>query len=149
MGNLDDGPHQTPLEIKFVEENLKKLLPQESYQRIITHSPLGEYSRHRRHEEIGNAVMNLWLKRELLAQELWLFAYQEQGNQKSPKAIKTATFYSRLKPEIWHKKFTIITELYGFSRDSFEAITTPRYEAFWVFNQPTEVLEWKKQFMKI
>jgi hypothetical protein len=34
---------------------------------------------------------------------------------------------------IWQKKYDIITRIYGFAEDSFEAKTTPRLEAFWRF----------------
>ena len=35
--------------------------------------------------------------------------------------------------EIWRQKYDIITGIYGFNKDSFEAKTTPREEAFWRF----------------
>ena len=35
--------------------------------------------------------------------------------------------------DIWQKKYSIITEVYGFGADSFEARTTPHQEAFWIF----------------
>jgi hypothetical protein len=39
----------------------------------------------------------------------------------------------RLPDEIWQKKYDIITNIYGFSPESFEAKTTPHEEAFWCF----------------
>jgi hypothetical protein len=38
-----------------------------------------------------------------------------------------------LPEDIWQKKYGIVTDIYGFAPDSFEARTTPREEAFWNF----------------
>src|SRR5580698_6235430 len=60
MGNLDDGAEQTPLAENAVEGAILQLLPATRFDLIITHSINGEYTRHRRHEEIGRAVIKLW-----------------------------------------------------------------------------------------
>ena len=40
-----------------------------------------------------------------------------------------------LLPEhLWREKYRLITAVYGFSPDSWEARTTPREEAFWCFD---------------
>ncbi len=57
MGNLDDGAKQRRLDKKAVKNAILELLPKQKYDLIITHSPFGEYTRHLRHEEIGNAVI--------------------------------------------------------------------------------------------
>jgi len=48
MGDLDDEPKQHPLESSIDQGNIVSLLPQQPYDIIFTHNPLGEYTRHRR-----------------------------------------------------------------------------------------------------
>src|SRR3954469_10769304 len=52
MADLDDGPDQSPLSEEGVEQALLSCLPKRNFERIVSHSPLGEYTRHRRHEEV-------------------------------------------------------------------------------------------------
>jgi len=47
---------------------------------------------------------------------------------------------------IWQRKFDIITEIYGFEKDSWEAETTPKAEAFWKFTDPEEAKVRLKKF---
>jgi len=44
------------------------------------------------------------------------------------------------------KKYSIITETYGFEKNSFEAETTPRAESFWQFTNSYDAQKWLKQF---
>lgn len=64
MGNLDDSTEQQPLPLKIVKDVIVDLLPSKNYDLIITHDPSGEYTRHRRHEEISRAVIELWYKKK-------------------------------------------------------------------------------------
>ncbi len=59
MGNLDDSPEQQALSLKIVKDMIGDLLPLKNYDLIITHDPSGEYTRHRRHEEISRAVIRI------------------------------------------------------------------------------------------
>jgi len=138
IGDLDDGVGQIPLEIKEVEEVILSLLKKNEYDFIITHSINGEYIRHRRHEETGNAVLSLMEKGKLIASELRMFAYEDGGKKYFPRAIDSADMFTTLSEEIWNKKFKIITDIYGFPFDSWEAKTTPRAEAFWCFRALSE-----------
>ena len=56
MADLDDGPDQNPLDESEVQATILSLLPPQHFDLVITHSPTGEYTRHRRHEEIGTQV---------------------------------------------------------------------------------------------
>jgi hypothetical protein len=38
-----------------------------------------------------------------------------------------------LSESIWLKKYDLMTQTYGFKKDSWEALTTPKSEGFWVF----------------
>lgn len=133
MGDLDDGPEQEPLDSKEIRRTILDLLPLGRFEVIVTHSISGEYTRHLRHEETGQAVMRLWKTGELSASQVWSFAYEDREQKYLPRADKGADLQIRLPDMIWQRKYDIITKIYGFGEDSFEAKTTPRLEAFWRF----------------
>jgi LmbE family N-acetylglucosaminyl deacetylase len=133
MADLDDGPEQMPLDSDQIQKKIEFLLPSKSYDIIITHSTSGEYTRHLRHEETAKAVLALWKTERLIAEQLWTFAYEDGNHKYLPRAIKDADLLVGLNKEIWQKKYDIITGIYGFNKNSFEAKTTPREEAFWCF----------------
>jgi LmbE family N-acetylglucosaminyl deacetylase len=131
MGDLDDGPEQSALSNSEVQQTIMELLPFDKFELIITHSTAGEYTRHLRHEEAAQAVMELWKTERLGAEQIWSFAYEDGGQKYLPRADKGADLQIELPKHIWQKKYDIITKIYSFSKDSFEARTTPRREAFW------------------
>ncbi len=133
MADLDDGPEQSPLDNGDVQKTIIELLPSKRFGLIITHSTAGEYTRHLRHEETALAVLALWNSDRLYADQLWTFAYEDGNRKYLPRAIKNADFLVGLNDEIWREKYDIITGIYGFNKDSFEAKTTPKEEAFWCF----------------
>jgi LmbE family N-acetylglucosaminyl deacetylase len=130
MADLDDGPEQVPLNQKELRQTVMELLPSGKFDLIITHSTTGEYTRHLRHEETAKAVLDLCRSGRLLTSELWTFAYEDNNRQHLPHAIEQADILINLAEEIWQCKYNIITEIYGFGQDSFEARTTPKKEAF-------------------
>ncbi len=138
MGMLDDSPEQTPLHRRHIKQTILSLLPDLDFDLIISHNPHGEYTRHLRHEEIGKEVITLWRQNKLCAKELWLFAYEDGNKAYLPKAVGNAHKYLNIPRKIWQAKYTIITEIYGFAADSFEARTTPTVEAFWCFDKSKE-----------
>lgn len=133
MGDLDDGPEQNPLDEKELERTIMQLLPSAPFDLIITHNSTGEYTKHLRHEEVNKAVITLWHSGKIVSNELWTFAYEDGNKQYFPRAIQNATIFHTLPEQIWLKKYNIITETYGFEKNSWEAETTPRSEAFWQF----------------
>jgi LmbE family N-acetylglucosaminyl deacetylase len=142
MGDLDDGPDQFPLDDKDVEEAIIDLLPSTQFDLIITHSIYGEYTRHRRHEEIGKAVIRLWHSGKLKTKELWAYAFEDGGRSYHPVTIKEAPLHFKLPNEIWNEKYKIITNIYGFSADSWEAQSTPNEEAFWQLLNADHAYKW-------
>jgi LmbE family N-acetylglucosaminyl deacetylase len=131
MADLDDCPEQTPLDNGEMQKTIAELLPSNRFNLVITHSTAGEYTRHLRHEETAKAVLELWNSDRLFADELWTFAYEDGNRKYLPRAIKNADLLVGLNDEIWRQKHDIITRIYGFSQESFEAKTTPKEEAFW------------------
>lgn len=133
MGDLDDGPDQTPLSERSVQNEVMSLLPPQRFDLIVTHSIWGEYTRHLRHEEVARAVLALWRSGSIIAKEVWSFAYEDGGGKYPPRYVKDADEIIRLPEKIWQEKCGIITDIYGFSADSFEAKAAGRQEAFWRF----------------
>ena len=145
MGDLDDGPEQKPLDEKEVERTLLELLPSKHFDLIISHNPIGEYTRHIRHEEVSKAVIKLWYAGKISAQELWTFAYEDGNKNYYPRPVENASIYRLLTKRIWLRKYSIIMETYGFEKGSFEAETAPRAEAFWQFTDPYDAQRWLKR----
>ena len=135
MGDLEDEPKQNPLDSGEVQDTIMALLPSDRFDLVLTHGPCGEYNRHLRHEETGKAVMALFKSERLFVNEIWRFAYEDGGGKYLPQPVKDADIRMKLTEEIWQKKYNIITEIYGFDPDSFEAKTTPYKEAFWCFTR--------------
>jgi LmbE family N-acetylglucosaminyl deacetylase len=142
MGDMDDGPEQRPLNDNVVEQTILNLMPARQFDLIITHDPKGEYTRHLRHEETGKAVIRLWNSGKLSANELWTFAYTDNNKKHYPVAVENASRYTVLTKRIWLRKYSIITETYGFEKNGFEAETTPRAESFWKFTSPSDADRW-------
>lgn len=132
MADLDDGPEQSPLVDELVEQSLLECLPSRSFDRILTHSPLGEYTRHLRHEDVARAVLRLWLRGTLSAPELWLFAYDDDGGTHLPSARPDADILRELPLDVWETKHRLITQEYGFAETSWEARVTREVKPFLV-----------------
>jgi LmbE family N-acetylglucosaminyl deacetylase len=148
MEDLDDGPEQSPLEKHEIEAAVLRSLPSIHFNLVITHSPAGEYTRHRRHEETGEAIISLWHAGKIQTEMLWTFAYEDREKRYLPQPIRSAHIYHELPGELWKQKYDLVTQEYGFSENGFEARTTPRAEAFWRFTDPDDAQRWltKKVF---
>jgi hypothetical protein len=134
MADLDDGPDQAPLLIELVQQTIARLLPACSYKLILTHGPLGEYTRHRRHQECCRAAVELWQTGSINTERLWMFAYEDGGRAYLPRVRDDADRRDVLSDGIWLEKRKLITDVYEYGADSWEALTTPREEGFWCFD---------------
>ena len=146
MGDVDDGPDQKALDENELRKSILRLLPAKHFDLVLTHNPSGEYTRHRRHEEVSKAVIKLWIAGKISAGELRVFAYEDGNKEYYPKAVTNAAVYHTLTKRIWLRKYSILTETYGFDKNSWEAQTTPEAEAFWQFTDPLEAKKWLKKF---
>jgi LmbE family N-acetylglucosaminyl deacetylase len=142
MGDLDDGPEHKPLDDNELKHAILQLLPSRHFDLIISHNPTGEYTRHIRHEEVSKAIIELWHKGKISANELYTFAYEDGGKKYYPRPVENAPVYRTLSKRIWLRKYNIITETYGFEKSSFEAETTPRAESFWQFTNSDDAKKW-------
>jgi len=145
MADLDDGPDQAPLDPRDVEETILSLLPEGRADLVLSHSPPGEYTRHRRHEAVGRAVLELWSAGRLAADAVWAFAYDDAGGARLPTAVPGADRVEELAEPVWREKYRIITAVYGFGPESYEARATPRTEAFWCFDSPAAARRWMNE----
>jgi hypothetical protein len=132
MGDLGEGPGHKPLRTIDIEDAIMGLLPSSRYDLILTHGLWGEGARHSRHEEVAKAVMALHESRRLSTGDIWMFAYDDDRGKHLPRPVESADTYIRLPRDIWERKYKIVTDVYGFAAESFEARTTPRDEAYWV-----------------
>ena len=146
MGDLNDGPHQHPLDEEELENEILKLLPATHFDLILTHNSTGEYTRHLRHEEINKAVVTLWHNKKISAKELWTFAYEDGNKSYFPNAVQSASIYELLTENIWQVKYDLITKTYGFNESSWEAETTPKAEAFWQYKDFQKAHKLKVEF---
>ena len=130
LGDLDDGPEQKPLPTGQVQALILALLPQRSYDLILTHGLGGEYTRHRRHEEIAEAVHALCRAGTLATPRLWSFAYEDDGGACLPRARPGASLRLELSEAVWAEKLRLMRDVYNYPESSWEVRTTPRTEAF-------------------
>jgi LmbE family N-acetylglucosaminyl deacetylase len=135
MGDLDDSPERKPLRSVDIQDAIMDLLPSDRLDLVLTHGPWGEYTSDKRHEEVSKAVVALRDSERLRAGEIWMFAYDDKGGKRLPQPLTDADVYVRLPQDIWQQKYRIVTEVYGFAPDSFQARTTPKDEAFWVLGK--------------
>ena len=145
MGDLDDGADQKPLKNTEVMRAIVDLLPKNDYDLILTHHLTGEYTRHLRHEEVSKATIQLWRSGKISANELWTFAYKDGHKEYFPTAIENASVCFCLTKDDWLKKYSIITKIYGFKKNSWEAKTTPNAEAYWQLSKSSDVTDWMTQ----
>jgi LmbE family N-acetylglucosaminyl deacetylase len=131
MADLDDGPDQAPLPVGRAQETIARLLAGTTYNLLLTHGPTGEYTRHRRHAECCQAVVELWRLGRLDTERLWLFAYEDGDRAYLPRVRQDADRREVLTDGVWIEKRRMITDLYGYGPESWEAQTTPREEGFW------------------
>jgi len=134
MADLDDGPDQVQLPIEQVQGTIVNLLVGNSYSLILTHGPRGEYTRHRRHEECCRSVVELWRSGSIATNRLWLFAYEDGGHAYLPRVRDDADRRDMLAENLWLEKRRLITDVYGYGPEGWEARATPREEGFWCFD---------------
>jgi len=149
MADLDDEPGQVPLPIEQVQTTIIRLLAKNSYNLILTHGPKGEYTHHRRHEECCQSVVELWRSGRIDTERLWMFAYEDAKRAYLPRVRADADRRDVLAEDVWREKYRLITDVYGYGVDSWEAQTTPREEGFWCFDSAqaavTRTALWEQQ----
>ena len=135
ISDLDDKKLK-PLSEKEVIKKIKSNLPRKTYDYIFTHGENGEYG-HIRHKEIHKAVKKMIKNKDLVPKEFFCFAYlygtkSTPGipNLKLPEINQEADLIIELNNELHLNKVKIVTDIYGFSKESFEALSCNKKEAF-------------------
>ncbi len=141
IGEMDDGPDQTPLPAAEIQGRIQRLLPDKAYDLIITHNPNGQL----RHEEVSGAVIALWANGSIKTKRLWTFAYEGVQNDYLPTALLNADCWYVLQQVVYDQKCHIITQVYGFEPDSWQRRATPEAEAFWCFANSESAGKWLAQ----
>lgn len=130
IADLDDGPEQDPLDPGEMERTILELLPRPDFDLVLTHGPHGEYRRHRRHEEASAAVVSLWDRGLVKAEDVWTFAYDYDEARGVAVPVKGADVERGLSEDVRAEKHFIMAGIYGFGEESFEIRTLPRSETF-------------------
>jgi LmbE family N-acetylglucosaminyl deacetylase len=141
MADLDDQPAQAPLPVEQLQSTILRLLAQNSYNLMLTHGPKGEYTHHSRHEECSRSVVELWQSGRIETEKLWLFAFEDGGHAYLPRVRDDADRRDMLTETVWLEKYRLITDVYGYGPDSWEARATPREEGFWCFLSAQAAIE--------
>ena len=92
LRDCDDGPEQRPLPPAEMFRVIGRWAASFSFDLVITHGPKGEYTRHRRHEEVFRAVFDLWRTGTIVSKSLWLFAYEDGHGSYLPRANRKRMF---------------------------------------------------------
>ena len=127
ISDLEDeklGPLSTP---KMINK-ISSLLPKSEYSLIFTHGENGEYG-HLRHKEIHKAVKKMIKSKELKAKQMYYFSYKNK-NSKIPYPNPSSDLISNLNEKEYKDKINLITNIYGFLKNSFEAESCNKIEAF-------------------
>jgi len=118
ISDLEDD-NLEPIAIEKIIEIISKHLKDNVYQLIFTHGDNGEYG-HIRHKEVHLAVIKMIEIGALKAKKVFYFNYKKENG----KCIAARDgIYSELSSDDINEKKRIITELYGFSKGSFEEQT--------------------------
>ena len=144
IADFDDGPEQKALFENEIQQAILNYTGKNNFDLLLSHGPKGEYTRHKRHEEVSKAVFTLWRNGTINTPRIGFFAYTDDGKKHLPSAEINAHYKISLPPAILKEKQHIINEIYGFAPDSWEAQTTPVEEAFWIFNSRIKANEWFK-----
>ena len=87
--------------------------------------------KHKLGKEAVSHAREIEIKAEILLGEFLAEIEKNKG------AVEHADRCTALEDNVWAAKYAVITDVYGFAPDSFEARTTPHAEAFWCFKVPT------------
>ena len=79
-------------------------------------------------------MVELWRSGSIATNRLWLFAYEDGGHAYLPRVRNDADRRDVLTENIWLEKRRLITDVYGYGPESWEARATPREEGFWCFD---------------
>ena len=117
IDNLNDT-NRKPIKIERIIIKIKKHI-KDNYDFVFTHNANGEYG-HIRHKEVHQAVMKMINQKILKPKKVFFFSYY---NAEYNKRVELTSDELKTKKEI-------ITNMYGFQKDSFEERHCNKIETF-------------------
>ena len=126
MSDLEDEK-LTDISINEVLERIKKFVKRRRYDYIFTHGNNGEYG-HKRHIDVNGAVKELLKNKFLTARRIFSFSYIKKKSSCNPNQKADKFIY--LSNLILNKKKSLIQNIYGFKKDSFEEKSCGNIESF-------------------
>jgi LmbE family N-acetylglucosaminyl deacetylase len=152
ISDLEDENVEKPLpSLKPVKSRIRKMLSKlklgKSFDVLFTHGSNGEYG-HNRHKDVHRAVKEMLRDGELRAREVFFFSYRKSKagffcvpdtggvRARNTSALKHNTnmhgarAVTRLSARNAQAKRLLITSLYQFSKESFEARSARAIESF-------------------
>ena len=135
ISDLDDE-NLEPLPVSEVTEKIKENLPRKKYDFVFTHGKNGEYG-HIRHKEVHKAIKRMIEEKEIDCKKIYFFSYlpdgmkwKEDSNLRIPIANTKSSLRICLDDDSLQKKIELITKVYGFGPESFEALSCGSRETF-------------------
>jgi LmbE family N-acetylglucosaminyl deacetylase len=125
----DDGVMTVAQSVRAIRALISEQVGREYFDHIFTHDGNGEYG-HPRHIGVHRAVIGLIKEKKLSCGRLLFFAYKAAAQKKIFNREADADYFFNLPPQIHKVKREIVTNLYGFSPKSFEAVSCLPRETF-------------------
>ena len=126
ISDLDDEVLED-LEIDEVVDKIKENVDGK-YDYVFTHGENGEYG-HIRHKETHKAVKRMFGEGELQCENVFFFSYEMKDGKKIPDSRGADFGISLTKSELEQKR-KIIKDVYGFTSESFEYLSSGGKENF-------------------
>jgi len=125
----DEGKMNIRDSIPEIRKRVKTFINKRFFDYIFTHSLEGEYG-HPRHKGVNRAVRSLLKESILNTKNVLFFDYPLNERRGYSVPGKNAEVKFALPLNIFKKKRSLIHDVYGFSKDSFEFKSASRVEAF-------------------
>jgi len=125
----DEGVMNIQESIAQIARRIAKLVPRRRFDYLVTHGYNGEYG-HPRHKGVYRAVYDLVRRKKLRAEKVFTFAYHLDERKGYARPDARSDFLLALSEKTFRAKQRIITDLYGFTENSFECRSASARETF-------------------
>ncbi len=130
ISNLEDeGIMDIQKSLPKIEKRLKANITKRRFRYIFTHGANGEYG-HPRHIGVHRAVKRLFERGVLRCEEFFTFAYRTIPPKRIRNDSRNAHFFTALSRKEHAEKRGIVKDVYGFSKGSFENMSSLPVETF-------------------
>jgi len=120
ISDMDDSNPPKPIDTRIeIGERIMSLVPDDRWDMCATHGSNGEYG-HPRHRQVHDEVQRLVSEKLLRCGELWTFAYECDSAGGPCRPAQWAETFVNLSEQQLADKKRIVSDSYGYGRDSFE-----------------------------